>query len=379
MATPTPLLAAEFKLIPGLTLSEELTDNVHQATNSRQSDHITTVAPSLQISSATERSLVTLSTGVSWLRYANNKDLNALDYSVQSGLNYQFDPRLSVSLGASYVQNSRSDRTDLNGLTLQSGSERQNYRVSGDYAVSEKSTSTISYVYSNETFVNPAEISTTNHTVNVSQDYDLDRYSRQTKLVGNFGYFRNFTDTSLVDNYTVSMGLTKKIHELWHFSLMAGGRFTHSVFDNSTQITPTQVVSFDDTGWVGNFSINYSGERTNSSLAFNNDVTPASGRDGATLRTGVAATLKEKFTKDLSGSIDIWYSWNRSNQNQYSAQAIDEKNLTLSGGLQYKFSNYASLEGNYRFSNIYYSQTLTQANVNVVMLRLNIRQDLMDF
>ena len=72
------------------------------------------------------------------------------------------------------------------------------------------------------------------------------------------------------------------------------------------------------------------------------------------------------------------YSWNRSAQNQFSAQAIDEKNLTLSSGLLYDFSEYLALEGTYRYNAIYYDKPALQAIQNVFMLRFTLRQDLMD-
>jgi hypothetical protein len=373
-----PLLGAELKLVPGLMVSEEYTDNVRLTSTSRQSDYVTTLAPSLVFSSATEQQSLSLSTGISWLRYESSTDLDATDYFLQGGYNYSIDPRLSVSTAASYVRNSRPDRIDLNGLTLRSGSDRKNFQMSGVYAVSEKSTSSVSYAYSNEVFDNPGVVGTTVHTVNFSQDYGLDRYLRQAKLVGNFGFFRNLTDTSTVDNYTLSVGLTKKIHELWYFSLMTGGRYTHSEFDAATLLTPTQVVLSDETGWVGSLSINYSGETMNGSLAFNNDVTPASGRGGTTQRTGVSTSLSERFTRDLSGYLSLWYSWNRSNQNQYSGHAIDEKNLTFNTGLQYELSPHVFLDGNYRHTNIQYNLTSSQASQNVFMLRLTMKLDLLD-
>lgn len=381
-AIPMPVLADDFKLIPGLALKEELNDNIFLATNSRRTDFITTLTPSLDISSATERRSLSLSTGINLLTYARNASLDSVDYYVQSGFNYQFDPRLSISVGAGYVQDSRPDRVDQNGLTLKSGSERQNYQLSCNVAVSEKSTSTLSYAYSQEGFDSPGLLTTKVHTVNIGQDYDLDRYLRQTKLVGNFGYSRNLTDTSLVDNYTVSLGLTKKIHELWYVALNAGGRYTHSEFEVNTVIPPTRFVTSkirdDDQGWIGNLSINYSGEKTNGSVAFNHDITTASGRSGTTQRTGVSTNVSERFTRELSSFFGMGFSWNRSDQNQFSAQSIDEKNLTINGGLRFDISDYVSLEGNYRFNSIYYGNLAAQASQNVFMLRFTMRRDLMD-
>ena len=361
------------KLVPGLTLKEELNDNIFLATTSRRTDFITTVSPLLDISNATERHNLSLSSGINWLSYSRNTGLDSVDYFAQSGFNYRVDPRLTMSVGAGYVRDSRPDRTDQNGLSLKSGSDRQNYQFSGNYAVTEKSTSTVSYTYSQEDFDNAESISTRVHGATFGQDYDLDRYLRQAKLVGNFGYSRNLTDISQVDNYTLSLGLTKKIHELWNVSLNSGWRYTISEFDaNSSKIRS------DDSGWIGSLAVNFSGEKTNASLTFNHDVTTAAGRGGTTERTGASTNLSQRFTRELSGFLGLGYSWNRSNQNQFASQSIDEKNLTLNGGLRYDFSEYVSLEGNYRYNTIYYSQLSSQASQNVFMLRLTMRRDLFD-
>lgn len=379
MVVPALLPAEELKLTPGLTIKEEFNDNVFLASGSRRADFITTLTPSLDFSSATERQSVDISTGVNWLDYSRNAALNSVDYFVQSGLNYRFDPRLSLSAGAGYVRDSRPDRSDLDsGLTLKTGSDRQNYQLSGSYAVSEKCRSTASYAYSQEQYDNPGLLTTTVHHFNIAQEYDLGHYMQQAKLVGSFSYNRDFTDVSQVDNYTGTAGLVKKIHELWRFSLNAGGRYTLSEFDvmNSDKQVTSKATS-DGGGWVGNLLINYGADGTDANLSFKHDVTTASGRAGATERTGVSAYLSERFTSELSGFFGMGYSWNRSDQNQFSAQSINEKNLTINGGLRYDFSRYVSLEGNYRYNNIYYSQSSSRISQNTFILRLMMRRDVM--
>jgi hypothetical protein len=380
-AFPLPLLADELRLIPGLAVKEEFNDNIFLKTVNRQTDFVTTVTPSLDLSGSSEIRSLSLSGGLNRLTYARHGDLDSLDYYVQGGVNYQYLPRLSLSAAASYVKDSRPDRIGEGGLTLKSGSDRQSYQLSGNYAVSEKSAATASYSFSREDFDNAGSVATTVHSVNIGQDFNLNRYLEQAKLVGNFGYSRNLTDISLVDNYTVTVGVTKKIHELWNVSLNAGGRYTHSEFDavlRSLLQTVTVTVQDEDLGWIGNLSLSYSDDSTNASLTFNHDVTTASGRNGTTERTGASASLSERFTRELSGFAGLGYSWNRSGQNQFSSQSIDEKNFNVNSGLRYDFSDYISLEGNYRFNTIYYGNSATRASQNVFMLRLTMQRDVMD-
>lgn len=374
---PVPLFGEQLRIVPGLAVKEEFNDNIYLSTASHRTDFISTVTPSLDLSSATERGSGTLSTGVGLLYYYRNSSLNSEDYYVQGGFNYRFEPRLSVSAGAGYVQDSRSDRIDSStDLTIKSGSERQNYQAALTYAVSEKSGSTLSYAYSREIFDNPDSLSTRIHTATVAQDYDLDQYLTKGKLLGSFGYSRDLTDVSTVDTFTATIGISKKTHELWGCSLNAGGRYTRSEFDVSAPATSTD--SNHETGWIGNASLNYSDETTTGSLSFKHDIASASGYTGTTERTGISTALTERFTRELSGFMVLGYSWNRSSTNQDSAQAIDENNLTVKGGVRYDLNEYLSLEGNYGHNTIYYNRTSSRASQNTFILMLTMRRDLME-
>jgi hypothetical protein len=223
-------------------------------------------------------------------------------------------------------------------------------------------------------------LTTSVHTVNISQDYDLHEYVRESKLVGCFGYFRNLTETSAIDNYTFTMGLTKKIHEKWGISANAGGRYTHSDLDVSTDTSQAQLVAprSDDLGWIGNLAISYSGEKQSASLTLSEDVVPLSGRAGTTERTGVVARFDDKFTSEFSGFLEFEYFRNRLVQDNSSTLPLDENSLKLNCGLHYDFSDYLSLEGNYQYRDVHYSQSSERANQNIFMLRLAMKLDLMD-
>jgi len=383
---PMPLLGAELKLMPGLGIKEEYNDNVFlTTTGTRRADFITTLTPALDFSSATERGNFTLSGGVNQLVYARQRLLDATDFFVRSGFAWRLDPRLAISAGASYLRDSRPDRIDQdNGLALTIGSDRQNYQLSAVYALSEKSNTTLSYVYTQEIFDDSGRLNTRVHNATLSQDYDLDSYLRQTKFMGTLGYIRSLTDISHVDYYMLTVGLTGKLHELWSFSVNAGGNYIHSEFDEQTVTFPfriaTSTVRSDNWGWVGNVSLNYTGEKLSGGLTFTHDVTTASGRAGATERTGVSAGLKQRFTRELSGNLSLGYSLNKTSQNQFSSQKIDETRLYLGCGLHYDFSDYVALEGGYRFTNIDYNYGVSpsQARQNVFMLRLTMSLDLLD-
>lgn len=374
---PLPLWGAELKLTPGLVIKEEYNDNLFMATTGGGGDEfITTLTPSLEISSATERGRATLSGGINQLLYARQHSLDTTDYFGRSGINWRLDPRLTLSAGASYQRDSRPDRFDQDtGLQLPVASNRQNYQLSGTCNLSEKSDLTLSYGYAQEDFATSAMLNSRVHSASLRQDYNLDTWLRQTKLMGTFGYQRSLTDISQVDHYTLTVGLTGKFHELWGYSLNAGGSLTHSDFD----VSNVRITS-DNQGWVGNLSLNYSGEMLNGSLRFSHDVSPATGRSGSTEQTSVSASLEQRFSLELSGNLNLMYSLNKSAQNQFSSQTIDENRLSAGCGLRYEFSKDVVLEGSYRFTNIDYNHgsSPSRAVQNVTMLRLTMGLDLLD-
>ncbi len=128
-------------------------------------------------------------------------------------------------------------------------------------------------------------------------------------------------------------------------------------------------------GWVGNLSFIYSGEKLNGAVSFNHDVSLAAGRTGSTETTGGSVTLGNRFTQELSGAVNFGYFLNKSNQDQFSVQAIDEKTLDLNCRLHYDFNNDLALEANYHLVNTDYGQFGTRANQNIFMLRLIMRHE----
>lgn len=372
-----PLWAAELKLKPGLMIKEEYNDNLFLAGGrDGRSDLITTLTPSLELSAANERGRTTLSGGLNQLLYAHQDSLDSSDYFARGGATWRLDPRLTLSAAASYLRDSRPDRFDQDtGLAQSIASSRQNYQLSGGYAVMEKSTLTLSYGFSREDFAASGLLDTRVHSAAISQDYDLDRWLRQAKLTGAFRYQRSLTDSSQVDYYTLTAGLSGTLHELWSYALSAGGSFTRSGFEQGGG-----TVSSDNLNWVGNLSLTYSGEQLNGSLGFSHDVSTASGRAGSTERTSVSASLGQRFSRELSAHLNLVYSLNRSARNQFSSQSLDEARLTLGCGLKYDFSNDMALEGGYRFTSVDYNSGPSpfSASQNVFMLRLTMGLDLMD-
>ena len=84
-----PAIAADWKVIPNLTLSERYTDNVNLAPSgqSRSSDFITEIRPGVQISKDSRRLKVRANYSLQSLTYLNNSNYNALNHQLYAAAN----------------------------------------------------------------------------------------------------------------------------------------------------------------------------------------------------------------------------------------------------------------------------------------------------
>ena len=379
-AFPDLLLGQELKLTPGLSVSEEYNDNIFLTTSGKRDDFITTLTPSLEISSRTERRDAKLSGGINWLEYAHYSGNDAVDWFTNGAFGYKLSPRLDFSAGAGYLRNSRPDQLDpTTGLSVNSGSGIQSYQTSGNYVLTERSKVSLSYGYYREDFdqivlgvgqngmpIHQELLGTRQHQAVGGFSYTL---TPVLNLVEQVTYNRQLTDVSRVDNYSATIGLNRQFKEKWGFSMAAGGSYTHSDLNSTT----TQTESSNNGGWVGNLSFTYQGEKLNSALSFNHNVNLAAGRTGSTESTGGSFTFGNRFTEEFSGSANISYYYNKSNQGQYSVQTIDENILDAGLSLHYDFNKDVAVEANYHYLHYDYIESQTHLDQNRVMLRLIVQ------
>lgn len=365
-AVPAPVMGQELKLTPSLATQEEYNDNIFLSSGNRIDDFITTVTPALELSSRTERRNASLSGGINWLKYARHSGSDAIDYFGNGMGNYQINPRLAISARASYTRDSRPDQFDpTTGLSINSENRVQSYQAGGSYVATQKSKMSLSYGYIQQDYDRPGFLGSRQHQASAGLSYTL---SPQASLEKAFTFNRQLTDVSTVDNYSATLGLSYRFRELWSLSLRAGGRYTLSDLvmggvDNNSN---------GEWGWVGNLSFIYSGEKLNGAVSFNHDISLAAGRSGSTEMTGGYVTLGDRFTQKLSGAVNFGYFWNKSNRDQFSVQAIDEKTLDLNCKLHYDINKDLSMEANYHYVDTAYAQFGTRADQNIFMLRLVI-------
>ena len=367
LTVPATAIGQELKLTPSLAVQEEYNDNILLSPSYSTDDFITTTTPALELSSGTERRDTDLTAGINWLNYAHHKGPDVVDYFANGTGGFKIDERLAVSGGGSYIRNSRPDQIDLaTGLAINSENRTQSCQAGGSYMLTEKSKISLAYSFIQQDYSLSTLLGSRQHQGSADLSYTL---APQTSLETAFTFNRQLTDISKVDNYYATLGLVYKLKELWSLSMNAGAIYTNS----DLVVGGLYDISTGDWGWVGNLSFIYTGEKLNGTVSFNRNVSPAAGMTGSTETTGGSISLEDKFTYELSGAVNFGYYWNKSNQDQFSVQTIDEKTLELNCMLHYDFNKDLALEANYHHLDVDYGQLGTRASQNSYMLRLTMR------
>ena len=374
----------ELKLVPSATVREEFNDNIFFSVNDRKSDFITTLSPGIDFSRRSERLEVGLNLRLDGIVYAGNDNLNSLDQNYKGRLRYQLTPQAGLSAEAGYGRDSRPDR-DLETTGLVIGAvrrDRQNYSLSGNYVLSERTSASLSYVYQQDVFDNARFTNMTWHDVSLDFTHDLSRWMPATKGLASFGYAHYTFAGSTVDNYSATIGASRAFNEKWSLLAYAGGRYTRSVFEtvqpqflNPFIFILVPVTSSSNVwGWVGQLALSCKGEKTDGSLTFNSDIQPASGQtSGTTVRTSVVANIGRRFSYELYGGMSLGYYRNKSNPGEFSGQAINEETLSVAPRVRYEFTRDMSIETSYQFTRVLYKINDTEANRNLFFVRFYIQ------
>lgn len=382
-------LAADWKLVPSLSLKEEYNDNIFFDETVVKKDFITTITPGLQLSRNSERMQLGLTGKFDRRIYHNNSDLNATNQLYQGSARYSLTPEVSLSGRAEYGKDSSPDRDiETTGLVLNNQERRwQRYSLAGDYNISEKTAASLSYDYYKENYDSPEESDLESNGVNLLLIHDLSSWVEAMKGRLNIGYTHYVLTDLKIDNYDATVGLSKAFSEVWSILVDVGARYTESHFKVQEMefiLTPPfyQTVKeekrSDGWGFVGSAVLSRRGEKSTLDLNLSHDLMPASGRNGTTNRTTLGFRATQRFTYELSGNVSGGYYRNKSDKQEYSLTEIDEETLYVSSGVKYEFTKDYALDASYTYTKTDYKVTNTDADRNLFMVRFNIQVPFLD-
>jgi len=371
LAILSPLAAYgyEFRLVPSLAAQEGYNNNIYFTSQDRVDSWVTKVTPGLDVSGRTERLDASAGGSLFWWWYSADENLNSLDYDFRGRVAYRFSDAFRASATAEYRKESNPDRNfEATGLVQNFLVDyRQDYTASAEYALSEKAAATLSYAYEQVDYPDRPFQDFTSHTADLGFSYNLSRFATETKARLDLGFGRGVYEGLTVNNYTLTVGVFRSVHELWTAQVDIGGRYTTSTFDVLGRRQEST-----DWGWVGDASVIYAGERTNASFTFSNDIAPAYGSTGAVLRTSGVLNVRRRFLHDISGTLSAGYYWNSSEAGQYSFRTIDEQSARLRPGIRWEAAKNVVLDAAYQYTWLRNERTGGITVQNVVYAALNL-------
>ncbi len=383
------IAADDFRLIPSLSLRGEFNDNLFFSERDEEEDYIATVSPGLKIIDRTERIDFNLSARGDVIEYDDNSELDDTDQDYRGKFGYRINPRAGIAADAGFTIDSRRDR-DLEdtGLVLSSEErERQHYSLSGDYTFSEKTASALSYAYDQEDSDDPEFMDVRYHGASLGFTHNLSRSVSQTVGRFNAGYNRYDYAGIEIDKYSCTFGASHELSELFTVLVDLGARYSESEIKKTTlSLNPeTMVYEYvqytdedDDWGAVVQAVLSYNSDLSGASLTAGHDLKPASGRRGASERTSVSLSMSKGFRDKLRVSLTAGYHLNKSNQNEFGLQDIDEQSWSVRPSARYNFSRDMSLEASYGYTKVEDKEDDTDPERNAVSVRFFWQYPLFD-
>lgn len=343
MVTAGPAAGGDF--VTSITVREEYNDNIFFTAGNETGDFITTISPGAAFQEQNERLDAAASVRLDGLYYWDNNQLNGVDQTYAGHWRIRLTPRFSFGIEGSYSIDTRSDRdVQETGIVLSTSRRtRKEAAATTDYAISEKAAINVGASFRDDAFEDEPSSDYCVYTANLLWTYNLSTYLPRTIARALFGHTRAEYVSARVYNYSMMIGFSRQITELWTLTADAGLRFTVSNFD---------VLAIDNQqyGGVGQIELVYQDETNRFSLLFSHDVTAASGLAGSTERTGLRARYRRHISERMWANLSTSYYLNRSEQGEFAVDAIDEETFNLRAMLSYYFTEDVALESGYTFS-----------------------------
>ncbi len=374
LLVPAGAAAYDFRLVPSVAVREEYNNNLFFSQTDREDDWLLTVSPGVDASWKTERSEAGFGARLEWQNYNENSDLDATDYSVSGRFTHRLSTEFRLSGTGEFRRESRPDRHfEEAGQVDFSENDRYDFGTALEWILSEKTTATASYSF--EYLDYPEELARDSrlHTAGLGIMRSLPVSTGTTKARMNLSYSRGDYENETTDSYTLTVGVFRSLHELWSVQVNAGAMHTRVEFEEGTGLE-----SSSGTGFAGDASVMYTGERATATFALSHGLSPSFGSSGASLRTSATLGVERRFLHDISASFSAGYYRNSSDPGEYSTEEIDERSFRLRPGIRWKQSKYLSFDASYQYSRVDYRLTGTRAEQSVVYAGATLSYPLFD-
>lgn len=360
-----PAAAAETAVIPSVELRQEYTDNLFFSATNPQSSFITRLSPGIKANGSTEVLSGSLAAKLSALHYSENSNRDDLDQVYRGTGGIRLTPQLKLTGSAAYRNESSPDRDiEASGQALNVTSWHQSYGSGVEQRIGELTVASLGYGYDTINYskqINNSDV--TSHTATIGLEHDAGRLLPLLKLHTAARYSRSDYDTAQIENYELTIGVSRQLHELWSLSANGGARFTRSGFQTVTFSPASGSGSGheqnDSFGWVLATSLDYRGELLRGSLTYNRDLSTASGSfRSAVERDVVNFNLRRQLNYEFSAALGGGYYRSFASGNEFGSQNINDTSWRGTFSLRYEFNRTVSADGGYE----YYFQESASSN-----------------
>jgi hypothetical protein len=362
----SPSLAAEVTVVPACEIKEEYNDNVFLVADNKKSDFITTLTPGITFSRRSERSNVTLLTGLSWHRYAQTSGTGTTDFQYNAQVSNKLTPLDDMNLGASYIRNSRPDNINpATGSPVRTGSDTYQYTGAVKRLFNETTSASLEYSFIRNTYDNQESSGNSAHTAGLSVSKDLSALVPLLNGTVSSNFSRSSYRDSTNDYYTVSVGARRNFGEKVSVNLSVGGKAIHSTFANPSAGTSDTLAA------IGSASLNYAGDNSFGSASFIHDFPASSGQASAVKTTSLGLTVGRNLSEKATAQVAATYIINQRQATgaPFSTGSADDRVLNFKTDIMYKISKFFDFELQYTYYTAAYSLNDSLVAQNSVMLR----------
>jgi hypothetical protein len=332
------VMAYEYTANVSLSLSEEYNDNIFLAHSNRDSDFITHVSPSMDLSIKSLKSELRLGYSPTFSYYSSYNELNNTAHRFTANGLFNLSDRLSLTLTDTFVKSSEIPDIraipDLGPLTARV--ELRLNTVSGN--ISYRLTDNLSYIlgasYFDTDYKEPGFIDVKTYSGNMGFSY---RSSERTTLSANAKYIKyNFRTVTYVTEQDYMLGVTHRLTPTLTVGATGGATITNVESINKT-----------DTSFSGSLDFTKTFEKGQAVLSFRRAVI-AGVETGGTLRD---QTVRLSFSMPLSNKWTASVSGSYGNSKSIGTSDFDTDVTSLNTDLTYSFGPWVSLALSYNFVN----------------------------
>lgn len=390
---PLPAHAADFRLTPNITVSEEFTDNVFETAEGKRYDFITRLLPGLSLDYKAPVLDLSVAYNYDYRYYARNSRSDDTTHNLDArGLVRIVDEFLFLEASDTYKRVSLDVSRDTSNESLFRNQSDQNIVAASPYFV----ISTIphytikgGYRYTNTWYKDPSGIDKTEHRAFADLSYEV---TKQLSLTGTYSYVIEDTAESDLNRHEAMVGGRYEYADksfifanggASRISYRGGDTFTNPIWNAGlTHAFDTLTVTLSTGVQYSEDPLRASSEETFYSAVFDmplkrgaltlnasySDFVNTATDERETRRYGGGFTLHHELTQLLTGTLG--FTAERYEQNQLDAYT---RKFFVDAGLRYELGEGFSLGLTYRYID-YHSPRIVADNYTVNRAMVEIRK-----